>query len=350
MKIAQVAPLFERVPPRAYGGTERIIAWLCDGLAARGHEVTLFAAAGSRTAARLVPSRPCGLREDRAPRVSPTAAHLAMLHEVRRRQDMFDVIHCHLSHFQHFPFFERCAGRTLTTPHGRLDYADLPAALACWPSMPMSSISLSQRRPLPHANWVANIPHGLPRGRYGQGSGEGGYLAFIGRFSRDKRADRAIAIARLSGLPLKMAAKIDADDRAWFEAEIAPQIDGTVVEYLGEISEAEKPAFLGGAVALLFPIDWPEPFGLVVIEAFAHGTPAIVWRNGAMPEIVDDGVTGFVVDDLEAAVAAVPAALALDRRAVRLAFERRFCADRMVDDYVEAYGRLARSPQTSGAP
>ncbi|RGP37478.1 glycosyltransferase family 4 protein [Pseudotabrizicola alkalilacus] len=354
MRIAQVAPLFEMVPPSAYGGTERIIATLCDHLVARGHDVTLFAAAGSATAATLVESRACGLREDPAPRVSPIAAHLAMLDQVRAQQAEFDVIHCHLSHFQHFPLFEGFAAKTLTTPHGRLDYADLPAALARWPDMAMNSISLNQRQPLSQANWVANIYHGLPRDLYRPLSGRPAagiapYLAFIGRFSRDKRADRAIAIAKAAGLPLKLAAKIDDDDRAWFHREIEPQIDGNCVDYVGEISEAEKPAFLGNAAALLFPIDWPEPFGLVVIEAMAHGTPVIAWRNGAMAEIVDDGVSGFVVDTLEQAIAAVPLTLALDRGEVRKCFERRFDAARMVDDYVAAYAVLGRQTEPVNA-
>jgi glycosyltransferase involved in cell wall biosynthesis len=342
MHIAQVAPLFEAVPPRAYGGTERIIASLCDGLVVRGHDVTLFAAGGSQTQATLAASRRCGLRGDEAERVSPIAAHLGMLCKVRRRAAEFDIIHCHLSHFQHFPFFEDFAAKTLTTPHGRLDYADLPNALGCWPDMPMTSISLSQRKPLPQANWVANIYHGLPMNLYRQHHEEARadippYLAFIGRFSRDKRADRAIAIAAAANLPLKIAARMDAEDRTWFLKEVEPQIDGDNVQYMGEISEAEKPAFLGGAAALLFPIDWPEPFGLVVIEAMAHGTPVIAWRNGATAEIIDEGISGFVVDTLDDAIAAVPRAVALDRGEVRRCFERRFDAERMVDDYLRVY-------------
>lgn len=355
MHIAQVAPLFETVPPAAYGGTERIIKILSDGLVARGHQVTLFAAAGSVTRARLSAARPCGLRDDRAARVSPTAAHLTMLHEVRRRQAEFDVIHCHLSHFQHFPFFEGFAAKTLTTPHGRLDYADLPAALSRWPAMPMNSISRSQRLPLPQANWVANIHHGLPRDLYrptlpDKAGDAPGYLAFIGRFSRDKRADRAIDIAKTAGLPLKLAAKIDDDDRAWFRQAVEPRIDGGMVQYLGEIAEGGKSDFLGNAAVLLFPIDWPEPFGLVVIEAMAHGTPVIAWRNGAMAEIVDQGKSGFVVDTLDDAVAAVPRALALDRREVRRCFERRFDAARMIDEYATVYATLCQGAKVMGAP
>lgn len=353
MRIAQVAPLFETVPPSGYGGTERIIATLCDGMVARGHDVTLFAAAGSGTSAKLAPMRACGLREDQRGPVSPVAAHLAMLATVRAHQAEFDVIHCHLSHFQHFPFFEDFAARTLTTPHGRLDYADLPAALEHWPGMAMCSISLNQRRPLPQAHWVANVHHGLLPDLYRplpaeQRTGPP-YLAFLGRFSRDKRADRAISIARAAGLPLKMAAKHDDDDPTWFEREIAPQIDGSRVVNLGEISEADKPGFLGGAAALLFPIDWPEPFGLVVLEAMAHGTPVIAWRQGAMEEIIDEGVTGFVVETVDEATRRVPQALALDRRAVRERFERRFGADRMIDAYLAVYGEIFSSCCARGA-
>ncbi|MDD7972336.1 glycosyltransferase family 4 protein [Roseinatronobacter alkalisoli] len=354
MRIAQVAPLFETVPPGAYGGTERIIATLCNYLVGLGHDVTLFAAAGSVTSARLVESRACGLRDDSAPRVSATAAHLAMLDDVCMQQAKFDVIHCHLSHFLHFPLFADFAAKTLTTPHGRLDYADLPTALGHWPDMPMNSISLSQRRPLLQANWVANIYHGIPVDLYAPAplnKTDNGpqYLAFMGRFSRDKRADRAIAIAAAAGLPLKLAAKIDEEDRAWFRQEIEPHFDGNRVEYIGEISESEKPQFLGNAAALLFPIDWPEPFGLVVIEAMAHGTPSIVWRNGAMAEIIDEGLSGFVVDSMAQAIATVPLALALDRAKVRQCFERRFDAARMVDEYVATYQDLLRTDRPVSA-
>lgn len=345
MRIAQVSPLYEAVPPRLYGGTERIIANLTDGLVARGHDVTLFASADACTSARLVATREQALRLDPAPLKSPIAAHLAMLDEVRRRAADFDVIHFHLSHFLHFPLFEHMPERTVTTPHGRLDYVDLPAAYARWPNFPMISISMRQRRPLADANWVANIYHGLPIAAYQPldpeaRTDEPPYLAFLGRISRDKRPDRAIEIARRSGMRLKMAAKIDDDDPGYFHDEIEPLIDGEQIEFLGEIDERGKPGFLGNATALVFPIDWPEPFGLVVIEAMAFGTPAIVWNQGAMPEIVDEGVTGFVVDSVDDAVARTGDAARLDRTAVRSAFERRFSVDRMVDDYEAAYRRL----------
>jgi glycosyltransferase involved in cell wall biosynthesis len=342
MRIAHVAPLYESVPPRFYGGTERIIAFLTEGLVDRGHAVTLFASGDSTTRAHLVPVRDRALRLDPDPLCSPVAAHLSMLDEVRRRADEFDLIHFHLSHFIHFPFFERMAARTVTTPHGRLDYKDLPAANRRWPRFPMISISDRQRRPLPRANWIATIQHGLPHDLYRPppNGSSGGYLAFLGRLSRDKRPDRAIEIARRSGMKLKMAAKIGEDDRAWFREVIEPQIDGVNVEYVGEIGEAGKAAFLGEAAALLFPIDWPEPFGLVVIEAMAVGTPVIAWDQGAMPEIIDEGVTGHIVRSVDAAVAAVGRLKDLDRARVRRVFERRFSAERMVGDYEATYARL----------
>jgi glycosyltransferase involved in cell wall biosynthesis len=352
VRIAQVSPLFEAVPPRLYGGTERIISYLTEALVARGHDVTLFASGDAETSARLVAVRERALRLDPAPLKSPIAAHLSMLDEVRRRAGEFDVIHFHLSHFQHFPLFEGMAERTVTTPHGRLDYVDLPEASRRWPGFPMISISMRQRRPLPMANWVANIQHGLPLDLYRppderERQNEAPYLAFLGRLSRAKRPDRAIEIAKKSGMKLKIAAKIDEDDPAYFRNTIEPLIDGELIEYVGEINEAEKPAFLGNAAALVFPIDWPEPFGLVVIEAMAFGTPVIVWNEGAMPEIVDVGVSGFVVDSIDEAVARAREIESLDRRAVRATFERRFSVERMVGEYESVYATQtgAASPQ-----
>lgn len=343
MRIAHVAPLYESVPPRLYGGTERIVSYLTQALAADGHDVTLFASGDSRTAARLVACRERALRLDPRPLKSEIAAHLSMLDEVRKRADDFDVIHFHLSHFLHFPFFRDIARRTVTAPHGRLDYADLRQAYGRFPRFPMISISRSQRARLPDANWLATIHHGLPLDLYSpdfEVNSAGTYLAFLGRLSRDKRPDRAIEIARRTGLKLKMAAKIGDGDRAYFEETIAPLIDGDRIEYIGEIREEEKAAFLGNAAALLFPIDWPEPFGLVVIEAMACGTPVMAWSCGAMPEIIDHGVTGAIVETIEDAVAAMPSLLQLDRRRVREVFERRFSAERMARDYVDAYARL----------
>lgn len=340
MRIAQVAPLYEAVPPRLYGGTERIVSYLTEGLVRRGHEVTLFASGESQTSARLVAARPRALRLDPGLQ-SATAAHLAMLHEVRERADEFDLIHVHLSHFLHFPVLADVAGKTVTTPHGRLDYADLPGAYACWPSFPMISISMRQRQPLRNARWVGNVYHGLPMELYPRRPrGDGGYLAFLGRMSRDKRPDRAIEIARRAGMKLKIAAKIEGDDDRYFNKTIKPLL-GPDVEFIGEVDEQAKAGFLSNAAALLFPIDWPEPFGLVVIEAMAFGVPVVAWREGAMPEIVDEGETGFVVDTIEAAVEAVARCAGLDRDRIRRVFERRFSAERMVSDYEAVYGSLA---------
>ncbi|UVK57202.1 glycosyltransferase family 4 protein [Mesorhizobium sp. AR02] len=343
MKIAHVAPLYESVPPRLYGGTERIISYLTEALVDLGHDVTLFASGDTKTSARLVPCRERALRLDPRPLKSEIAAHLSMLDEVRKQADDFDVIHFHLSHFLHFPFFRDMPQRTVTTPHGRLDYADLAQAYDRFPRFPMISISRSQRARFGSANWLATIHHGLPVDLYEpdfEAGSDGGYLAFLGRMSRDKRPDRAIEIARRTGLKLKLAAKIGDDDRAYFEEIVQPMIDGHQIEYVGEINEQQKAAFLGNAVALLFPIDWPEPFGLAVIEAMACGTPVMAWSCGAMPEIVDHGVTGFVVETIEDAVASMPALLQLDRRRVRAVFERRFSARRMGQDYAAAYAEL----------
>lgn len=343
MKIAHVAPLFESVPPQFYGGTERIVSYLTEGLVELGHEVTLFAAADARTSAKLVPARHKALRLDPHPLKSEIAAHLSMLHDVRARAEEFDVIHFHLSHFQHFPFFETMPERTVTTPHGRLDYADLAPAYARFPRFPMISISNSQRAGLPAANWLATIHHGIPTTSYTPDfelGGSGNYLAFLGRLSRDKRPDRAIEIARRTGLKLKLAAKIGDDDRAYFHEVVEPLIDGEQIEYVGEIDEAGKNDFLGNAAGLLFPIDWPEPFGLAVIEAMACGTPVMAWSCGAMPEVVDHGVSGMLVETIEDAVASLPALLSLDRRRVRATFEERFSASRMARDYVAAYRRM----------
>lgn len=343
MRIAHVAPLYEPVPPLLYGGTERIVSYLTEGLVQLGHDVTLFASGDTKTSAKLVICRERALRLDPRPLKSEIAAHLSMLDEVRRRADDFDIIHFHLSHFLHFPFFEDMAAHTVTTPHGRLDYIDLGPAYARFPRFPMISISHSQRRGLPNANWLATIHHGLPVDLYPPNfevSGEEPYLVFLGRFSRDKRPDRAIEIARRSGLKIKLAAKIGDDDRAYFHEQVEPLLDGDRAAYVGEIQEHQKAEFLGKATGLLFPIDWPEPFGLAVIEAMACGTPALAWNCGAMPEIIDQGVTGFVVDTLDDAVARVPDLLRLDRRNVRAVFEKRFSAQRMARDYVAAYALL----------
>lgn len=343
MRIAQIAPLFEAVPPRLYGGTERIVSYLAEGLVRRGHRVTLFASGDSQTSAELVPMRDMAMRLDPA-LTSDIAAHFSMLDEVRRRQAEFDVIHVHLSHFMHFPFLEEVARKTVTTPHGRLDYRDLGDAYARWPAFPMVSISLNQRLPLPGANWVGNVYHGLPLELCRPPAvppGQPRYLAFLGRVSPEKRPDRAIEIARRAGMPLRMAAKVDPADRVYFDSRIEPLIGENGVDFVGEVDERGKAGFLAGAEALLFPIDWPEPFGMVMIEAMAFGVPVIAWRNGSVPEIIDDGVTGFVVESLDEAVDAVGRARSLDRAKIRAVFEARFSADRMVGDYEAIYERLA---------
>ena len=345
MRIAQIAPLCEAVPPRLYGGTERIVAYLTDALVAAGHEVTLFAAADARTHATLVPSRDQAIRLDPEPLKSDLAAHLSMLHEVRRRKDEFDVLHFHVD-LMHFPLFEDCPERTLTTLHGRLDLKDLPDTYRRWPHFPLVSISEHQRRPLRFAHWAGTVHHGLPETLYPfTAQPRGDYLAFLGRISPEKRPDRAIAIARRAGMPLKIAAKVDAADRAYFHDEIKPLLrDNPHVEFVGEIGDREKPDFLGNAAALLFPIDWPEPFGLVMIEAMACGTPVVAWNCGSVPEVVDDGVTGRVVDSEDAAVAAVREVIAYDRKRIRETFERRFSAHTMAANYEALYRRIRREP------
>jgi glycosyltransferase involved in cell wall biosynthesis len=341
VKIAQVAPLYESVPPRLYGGTERIVAHLTDALVELGHDVTLFASADARTSAKLVSVRNQAIRLDPHPLKSDLAAHLSMLQELHLREDEFDVIHFHVD-LIHFPFFEELAHKTVTTLHGRLDLEDLSEAYARWPQYPLVSISNDQRRPLPAANWVRTIQHGVPDDLLRpMAEPKGNYLGFLGRISPEKRPDRAIAIARRAGLKLKIAAKVDTVDRAYFADVIEPLLSEPGVEFVGEIGDSEKPAFLGNAAALLFPIDWPEPFGLVMIEAMACGTPVVAWRCGAVPEVVDDGVTGFIVTSEDQAVSAVERASSLDRSAIRRAFERRFTSKVMARNYLALYWSLA---------
>jgi glycosyltransferase involved in cell wall biosynthesis len=337
LRIAQVAPLHEAVPPRRYGGTERIVSYLTEELVRLGHDVTLFASGDSETTAHLVPCCDRSLREDGW--CDTLAAHLAMLDEVARRARHFDVVHFHVD-YMHFPISVRESYAHLTTIHGRLDLPDFVPIYRRFPQMPLVSISDAQREPLPFARWHATIHHGLPQGLLRLAPGRGGYLAFLGRIAREKRVDRAIEIARRAGWPLRIAAKIDRADRAYYEQEVAPLMRQPHVEYLGELGDAEKQAFLGDAAALLFPIDWPEPFGLVMIEAMACGTPVIAFRGGSVAEVIDDGVTGFVCDDLDGAVAAVERCRELSRAHCRAQFESRFSAARMTDDYVVAYRQL----------
>jgi glycosyltransferase involved in cell wall biosynthesis len=342
MKIAQIAPLAEAVPPRLYGGTERIVSYLTEELVRQGHQVTVFASGESRTRAELVACAPKALRLDPAVR-DPMPHVLMMLDEVRRRAHEFDVLHFHMDLF-HFPTFTDIAGQTVTTLHGRLDLPDLQPFYRRFRDFPLVSISDDQRGPLPGAHWAGTVYHGLPLELHRfVPSTDQGYLAFLGRISPEKRPDRAIEIARRTGLPLRIAAKVDNTDRAYFEQQIEPLLADPLVEFVGEIGDADKSEFLGNARALLFPIDWPEPFGLVVIESMACGTPVIAFARGSVPEIVEDGVTGFIVDNIEEAVRAVRRLPELDRREVRRRFEQRFSAGRMASDYLEIYRQPART-------
>jgi glycosyltransferase involved in cell wall biosynthesis len=341
MKIAQIAPLVERVPPSLYGGTERIVSYLTEELIRQGHEVTLFASGDSRTSAELVRCSDLALRLNPVVR-DPLPYYLIMLDEVRRRAESFDVLHFHID-LLHFPLIREYAGRTVTTLHGRLDLPDLVPFYGVFGDVPVVSISDHQRRPLPPVNWVGTVHHGLPRDLLPfNPRPAGAYLAFLGRISPEKRPDLAIQIALRAGMPLKIAAKIDRVDQAYWTEVIKPLVDAhRDVEFLGEIGEREKGDFLGDARALLFPIDWPEPFGLVTIEAMACGTPVIAFRRGSVPEVIEEGVTGFIVDDADAAVQSVARIDALSRTEIRGCFERRFTAERMAGEYVAIYHQLA---------
>ena len=345
MRIAQVAPLFESVPPRGYGGTERVVAWLTDELVRRGHEVTLFATADSRTGAELVPCAPRALRNG-GRCLDGVPWHVSMLERVASRASGLDVIHFHCD-VLHLPLARRLETPSLTTLHGRLDQPGLEELYDLFGDAGLVSISDAQRAPIPHARWLGTVHHGLPLDESGLGDGRGDYLVFLGRISRDKRPDRAIEIAQRAGMPLKIAAKVDAADRPYFEREIRGRLEHPLIEMLGERGEADKATLLGGARALLFPIDWPEPFGLVMIEAMARGTPVIAFRCGSVPEIVEHGVTGFVVDDLEEAVDAVRRAGELDRAHIRRRVALRFSVSAMTDAYLRLYQGLVteRSPR-----
>ena len=340
MKIAQVAPLIESVPPRLYGGTERIVSYLTEELVGLGHDVTLFASGDSVTNAELAPCCTRALRLD--PAVRDIIPHfMLMIDKVRERAEEFDILHFHIDLF-HFPLFRLLASQSLTTLHGRQDLGDLKPFYSRFAEMPLVSISNDQRKPLPHANFVATIHHGIPSDLHRPSFEQGKYLAFLGRISPEKRPDRAIRIARDAGIPLKVAAKVDKVDEDYFRNDILPLIDGPGVEFIGEINEHEKTKFLGEAAALLFPVDWPEPFGLVMIEAMACGTPVLAFRCGSIPEIIEDGVTGKIVDTEEGAIAALSQILSYDRRAVRQRFEERFTAARMAKDYMSTYRKLSK--------
>jgi len=347
MKIAQVAPLYESVPPRLYGGTERIVSYLTEELVRQGHDVTLYASGDSRTAARLAPAWPRALRLDPG-HVDRLAPHLVMLEQVARDAEDFDLIHYHVDYL-HFPFSRRSRVPQLTTLHGRLDLPELPALYGEYRDMPLVSVSDHQRAPLPGTAWAGTVYHGLPEELHRLQPRSGGYLAFVGRISPEKRVDRAVEIAARTGLPLKVAGKVDPADAAYFQT-VAPLFEQPFVEYRGEIAEQEKHELMAGALALLFPIDWPEPFGMVMIEAMACGTPVIAWGKGSVPEVVDEGESGFIVSDLEQAVAAVGRVGGLDRRRVRAVFEQRFSVRRMVADYLRVYDRvMGQSDGSNGA-
>lgn len=343
MKIAQIAPLAESCPPRLYGGTERVVSYLTEELVEQGHDVTLFASGDSITAADLVPC------SEKALRLCPEVVdalpyHMIMLDEVARRAHEFDVLHFHID-LMHAPIVRSFAHKTLTTLHGRLDLPDLLPFYARFPDLPLISISDAQRKPMPPVNWVSTVYHGLPRDLLPfSAAPRDPYLAFLGRISPEKRPDRAIEIAARAGLPLKIAAKVDRADKEYWDTYISPTVKAhSNVEYIGEINEHQKAEFLGGASALLFPIDWPEPFGLVMIEAMACGTPVIAYDNGSVSEVIENGVSGFVVDNIDDAVTATLRAVEHDRRLVRAAFERRFTVDRMARDYVSLYKRIAQT-------
>ena len=345
MRIAQVAPLFESVPPKLYGGTERVVSYLTEELVRQGHDVTLFASGDSITRARLVPGcdtalRLCDVCVDSLPH------HLAMIEDVYSEKNKFDLIHFHVDYI-HFPWSRREGARTLTTLHGRLDIPDLPAVYRSYPEMPVVSISNAQRAPLPWLNWQGTVHHGLPFQWYSPTRPAGGYLAFLGRISPEKNPVEAIAIAKRAGMKLKIAAKVDRVDREYYEKCVEPLLSDPLVEFIGEIGTHQVPDFLGRAAALVFPINWPEPFGLVTIEAMACGTPVIAYPHGSVPVLVEDGVTGFIVRNVNEAARAVRNLSKASRRMCYETYMERFSAERMANDYLAIYRRLLEDdPET----
>jgi glycosyltransferase involved in cell wall biosynthesis len=348
MKIAQVAPLYESVPPKYYGGTERVVSYLTEELVRQGHEVTLFASGDSVTSAQLVAACRRSLRLDKHC-VDQIAHHVVMLEHVFQQAGEFDVVHFHVDYL-HFPVSRRRSFAHLTTLHGRLDIPDLVPVYREFRDIPVVSISNAQREPLPWANWQGTVYHGLPENLYHFHREPGKYFAFIGRISPEKRVDRAIAIAKRVGIPLRIAAKVDLVDREYFQAVVQPLLDNSLVEYIGEIGDGEKDEFLGNACALLFPIDWPEPFGLVMIEAMACGTPVIAYPYGSVPEVMEEGRTGFIVGNLEDAVDAALRVPQLSRERCREVFEQRFTAPRMAGAYLDVYERLRADAASRTSP
>jgi len=346
MRIAQVSPLWESVPPKLYGGTERVVSFITEELVRLGHDVTLFASGDSMSAARLEAICPQALRLLTG-NLNREAPMTLLLERAFRASDEFDIIHSHLD-FLGFPLARRGPAPALTTLHGRLDLPELEPVYREFSEIPLVSISDAQRQPLPWANWQATVHHGLPRDLYDFHPRQGRYLAFLGRIAPEKCPDQAIAIATRAGIPLRIAAKVDPADRDYFEERIEPLLDHPLIEYLGEITDAEKNDFLGEACALLAPFDWPEPFGLVFIEALACGTPVLAYRRGSVPEIIEDGVTGYVCEQPDELTAAVEQISLLDRRRCRQAFEARFTVERMVQDYLDVYEQIVSDRSTAG--
>jgi glycosyltransferase involved in cell wall biosynthesis len=338
LRIAQVAPLYESVPPKYYGGTERVVSFLTEELIHQGHTVTLFASGDSVTQARLLSPNQKALRLD-ATCIDEMAHHIVMLQMVQDEMENFDIVHYHIDYL-HFPMSRLTRTPHITTLHGRLNVPELYQVYKTFDDMPVVSISNAQREPLPRANWVGNVYHGLPSSLFKPNYKEGQYLAFLGRISPEKRVDRAIEIAIACGVPLKVAAKVDPNDREYFENKIKKLLNHPLIEFLGEIGEADKEKFLGEAIALLFPIDWPEPFGLVMIEALACGTPVIAYRNGSVPEIIDHGSGGFIINNQEEGVKAVREISSLSRHTCRQIFEQRFTSSAMAEAYIDVYRKM----------
>ena len=338
MRIAQVSPLYESVPPQLYGGTERIVSYLTEELVKQGHDVTLFASADSVTKAKLI-TPGCNSLRLQKDCIDPMPHHYVMMEMLNKNIENFDIVHYHIDYI-HFPLTRRSRVAHVTTLHGRLDIPDLQPLYREYADIPLVSISNNQRLPLPDANWKDTVYHGLPKDLYNYKEGDGKYFAFIGRFSPEKRADRAIEIAKAVGVPIKLAAKVADADRKYFEREIKPLLDHPLVEYIGEIGEKDKNEFLGNALALLFPIDWPEPFGLVMIESMACGTPVLAWKKGSVPEVLEDGVSGILVESMEEAIEGAKQIVNLDRKKVRAAFDNRFTAEVMANNYLELYEEL----------
>lgn len=345
LRIAQVAPLYESVPPQAYGGTERVVDFLTEELVAMGHDVTLFASGDSKTSARLVPCCERSLRLDPNCK-DPLAYHMIMLDQLVKRRDEFDIIHFHIDYL-HYPVSRLLGWPHVTTLHGRLDLPELAPMYEQYSTMPLVSISDSQRKPVANANFVKTVLHGLPQNLLQHSPKGGDYFAFLGRISPEKRVDRAIEIAIALNVPIKVAAKIDKMDKEYHESGIVHLLEHPLVEFVGEIGDDRKSEFLGNARALLFPIDWPEPFGLVMIESMACGTPVVAFRCGAVPEVLEDGVSGFIVEDMDGAIAAARKVGELDRERVRQAFDKRFTARRMAEEYVDVYRSLSAGTPTA---